>query len=240
MIITLSRNELAAACLFASKDESRYIITGVAVQVAAGTVPLLVATDGKRLCAIATVAEQRQGFGESFTLILRPDWAKALVAMSKALGGKLMAWIAFDIQPGAKPMTVEFVGTNASLAVADSAAALIAGEYPNWRKVMPAKKAARAAITDMALNAEYIGDFAKAAKLMGSDTAQVQMNLVGKEQQVEVALARLPNFYGLVMQCRLDDNTEYQPEFTQIVEQLPPPPAETDPEDVTVEEGGAE
>jgi hypothetical protein len=71
-----------------------------------------------------------------------------------------------------------------------------------------------------------IGDFAKAAKLMESGTPIVQMNLIGKEQAIEVRLYSLPQFYGLVMPCKVDDSIDYQPEFLAVTKLFPEPPPE--------------
>jgi hypothetical protein len=51
------------------------------------------------------------------------------------------------------------------------------------------------------------------------------MNLVGKEQQIEIRIPAVPNFYGLLMQCKLQEGIDYQPEFVRIIESLPKPPA---------------
>lgn len=232
MKIIVSRQELQAALLFASTDETRYVITGVNVEVKSGAKPLLVATDGRRLVAIETVAEQaaEELFDHEHALLLRPDFVKPIVALSKAFGGKLYPWICFESDPGSKRVHVSLVGGHVFLEAEQDA--LIEGEFPNWRAAVPAKNRKREPITDIGLNAEYVGDFAKAAKALGAESPLIQMNLVGKEAQVEVKLMGLPNFYGLVMQCGLQNGVEYQPEFLKIVEQFAEetPDAEPEPE----------
>lgn len=219
MKLTFTRQEIQAALLFTSTDETRYTITGLSIEARAGKLPTVAATDGRRLVALETAAEQREETAEDFKVIMRPDFAKAITVLSKAVGGKNNPWICLEIKPGSKRVMVEFIGADTFLE--SECGALIEGTFPDWRKVMPAKRQKRQPITDIALNAEFIGDFAKAAKLLEAESPLVQMNLVGKEQQVEVKIKGLSNFYGLVMQCKLDEATEYQPEFTAIVDAFP-------------------
>lgn len=218
MKIVVSRTELAAAMLFASTDDARYIINGILIEVQAFALkPILVATDGRRLVSIESEAEQADDFKTSKSFILKPDVIRAFVSMSKAFGGKMFPWICFEIT-GSKRIIVTLIGGKIALDVEEGA--LIEGEFPNWRTCIPAKSKKREAITDLGVNAEFIGDFARAAKVLGAESPIVQMNLVGKEQSVEVKLAGIPNFYGLLMQCKVDENAEYQPEFLNIVKQF--------------------
>lgn len=231
MKIIIARQELAAAMLFASTDDTRYVLTGIQVIVSERRdKPVVVATDGRRLTVIETIAEQEDTFDKLHDFILRPDFVKPIVALSKAFGGKLFPWIRIETKPGSKRIALGLVG-NDHLHLEIDEGALIEGVYPDWQKVMPSKRAERQPISELGINSEFVGDFAKAAKLLEARTPVIQMNLVGKESQVEVKLAGLPNFYGLVMQCKLDDSVEYQPEFTQIVKDLPKP--EQTPEDDT-------
>lgn len=219
MKIVIARQEMAAAILFASDDESRFVLNGLQVEVREGKLPVVVACDGKRLVAIETNAQQEEEFEDNHSFILRPDFVKLFVALSKACGGKLFPWICLENNPGSKRVKVSLIGGSVLLDV--ETGALIEGDYPQWRKVLPGKLKEREPISEIGLNAEFVGDFAKAAKIMEAESPIIQMNLVGKEAQVEVKIKSLPTFYGLVMQCKLDDSLEYQPEFVQIVNDLP-------------------
>lgn len=228
MKIIVSRNELLAAALFASNDESRFVLNGVCIEVRPeNPKPVTVATDGRRLVAIETMADQQQTFDEEHSLLLRADFLKVITALSKACGAKLFPWLCIENNRGSKRVVVSIVGKPVFLEVEEGA--LIEGVYPDWRKVLLAKKAKRDPISEIGLNAEFIGDFAKAAKLLEAPSPLVQMNLVGKEAQVEVKIGA-SNFYGLVKQCQLND-VEYQPEFLAIVKDLPKPQAETETEE---------
>lgn len=225
MHIIVSRGELQAALLFASNDESRWILNSVVVEVQRGKAkPNIIATDARRLVVIETLAEQKDRFSRDHQLVMNAGFIKAICAMSKALGGKLFPWIQFKNEPGSKRVFIEFVGSDFYMEAEKGI--LVEGDYPGWRQVLPStRKSARVGITDLGMNAEFVGDFAKAAKFLNPKSAPtIQMNLVGKEQQVEVKIPGLDHFYGLVMQCKLDESVDYQPEFVSIVNDLPPPP----------------
>jgi len=224
--IVVSRQELTAALLFASTDENRYVLNGLLIETNGRTNPTIVSTDGRRLAVIQTKADQPEDGRDEHTLLLRADFVKPLAALSKAIGGKLFPWIEFNNNAGSKRVHVTFVGSHFHAEIEEGV--LIEGQYPNWRAILPAKKAQRMPINDLGLNAEMIGDFAKAAKIMESETPIVQMNLIGKEQAIEVRLPSLPEFYGIIMPCKVDESVDYQPEFLQVSKMFPAPPTSSD------------
>jgi hypothetical protein len=219
MKVIVHRNELLAALLFASTDETRYQLCSVLIEVRAARQPTVVATDGRRLVCIESEAEQlKDELTDDHQILLRSDFVKPICALSKALGGKLYPWLQIENKPGSRRVFVSSVGGDFYLESEETA--LVEGEYPNWRQCLPSKKAQKVGITAIALNSEQIADFARAAKVLEAKTPIIQMHLVGKEQQVEVRILGEDNFYGLVMQCKLDEEMEYQPEFVSIVEEL--------------------
>jgi hypothetical protein len=223
MKITVSRQELSAALLFASTDESRYVLNGVLIECRTAGVskPTLVATDGRRLAVIETIADQDFDEREDRSLLLKADFIKPLCSLSKSLGGKNNPWIQFSNKAGSNQVRAVFVGSNCVVDVEDGA--LIEGQFPNWRQILPAKNSVRRPINDLGINSEMVGDFAKAAKIMESETPIIQMNLIGKEAAIEVRLCSLPSFYGLIMPCKADESIDYQPEFLQVSKLFPPP-----------------
>lgn len=217
--VILSRQELAAALLFASTDETRYIINGLLIEYD-GETPLIVATDGRRLAAIKSIASQEKDEpGEAGSFVLRADFAKAIIQIVKAFGGTIMPWFSIETKAGSTQVSVEHIGGGFSLQCSDNA--LVVGEFPNWRQACPPRTRKREPVADLALNGEFVGDFAKAAKLLGSKQPLVQMSLVGKLGAVEVSLAGVQSFYGVIMQCHPDQNVEYQPEFVSIIKDFP-------------------
>jgi len=229
----VSRKELQAALLFTSSDESRYVLQGVNIEMREGQKPTIVATDGRRLVVIQTVAEQSEECECNHEMLLRGDFIKAVCDLSKAIGGKLFPWIEIVNCAGSKRVQVSFVGGKAILDAEDNA--LVEGAFPAWRQVLPAKKAIRQPMNDVGLNAEFIGDFAKAAKLLEAKSGIVQMNLIGEDKGIEIKINQLENFYGLVMPCKIDEEVDYQPEFVSITNNLPKDTEEgIERDDVTV------
>lgn len=237
MKIVVSRQELLAAALFVSNDESRHVLNGVSIEVRPGMEkPLIVATDGRRLAVIESLAQQNEEslnakgvFTENHSLLLRADFLKIITLLSNKAGGKLYPWILLENKKFSDRLEVSIIGAPVFLAI--DKGAFIEGTYPKWRDVLPARELVREPINEIALNAEYVGDFSKAAKILEATSPAVQMNLVGKEGAIEVKLSGLPAFYGLIMQCKLQDEVEYQPEFLAIVRDLPVKTEEPEEED---------
>jgi hypothetical protein len=228
--LTFSRQELLAALLFASEDESRYVLQSVCLEYRPGAQPVAVATDGVRLTIIESKAEQDKSSAEkeSRKIILQAEFVRAACAMNKAIGGKLFPLILFENKNGSPILTASMCGNN--LFIESHTGALVEGNYPDWRGVMPPKNQKRQPISEVGINSDYIGDYSKAAKALEASSSLVQMSLVGKEQAIEVSIPAAPNFYSLIMQCKLKEGTDYQPEFTGIIDALPTPePEEEDP-----------
>lgn len=228
MKITVSRHELLAAMLFTSADESRLVLSGVLIEAKPNSKPIVIATDGKRLVVIETSAEQssEELFAHEHSLLMRADFLKAITALSKAFGGKTYPWICFENSQGSKRVQVSLVGPKVFLESEDGA--LIEGNYPNWKQIIPPDSAKREPVSALGLNAEYVGDFAKAGKILELETPVLQMRLTGADSVCEVRLCGCPHFYGLIMPCHTED-AEFQPEFLGIVEQFESEDKETKP-----------
>ena len=247
MKIIVSRQELLAALLFASKDESRYTLNAVQIEVSPNKKPIMVATDGRRLAVIKTAAEQEEEFTEKHSMLPSSAFVRPICALSKALGGKNFPWISIENKPGSLRVFLEFIGANFHMEAEQGA--LVEGEFCKWRAVLPDKKLPRTGLKDLGINADFVGDFAKAAKVLEAETPVIQMNLAGGEA-IEVIIPSVDTFYALIMPCRINEVKDYQPEFVSIVDSLPPPPepekekeadVESDKQDetaVTIETGG--
>lgn len=222
MKVTFSRQELAACLLFASEDESRFVLNSLCFKYRPGEQPIAVATDAVRLTIIETKAEQLvSAEGSECQIVVASPFLRAVCALNKAVGGKLFPLVTFESKAGSNRLSVTMNGGKLYLEAEEGA--LIEGNYPDWRGVMPPKNQKRQPITEVGINSEFIGDYAKAIKLLEASSLAVQMSLVGKEQAIEVALPAAPNFYSLIMQCKLEESVDYQPEFTGIVKDLPKP-----------------
>jgi len=221
MKVIVSRQELLTALLFASKDDSRFTLCSVCIEVnPRSNKPNIITTDGRRLAVIQSQAEQPEDFNndEAGQMLLTSEFVKAICALSKALGGKLFPWIQLTNTKGSSQVFVELVGGDCSLNTASGA--LVEGAFPNWRAVVPSKKLERTQISDLGINAEFVGDFAKAAKIFDLNPV-IQINLIAKESALEVKLSGASYFYGLIMPCKPNEDENYQPEFLGIVEGLP-------------------
>lgn len=220
MKIIVSRNELLAALLFTSSDESRYVLNGVCVEVRTGTEkPTLIATDGRRLAVVQSQAEQPEVFDCDYQMLLRADFLRPICALSRAFGGKIFPWIEFESKAGSPRVLVSFIGGKFFFEAEENA--LIEGAYPDWRKVVPDRSLPRAQINDLGLNAAYVADFVRAGKALDAKTPMIQMNLVGEESAIEVKIPGVECFYALVMPCKVDKTVDYRPEFLGIVKDFP-------------------
>ena len=236
---TFLRQELLAALLFCSDDDARYVLTGLCVKMAPGKKPTLAATDGRRLVLIESSAEQPSdsGVSEPCEVILRADFVKPICALNKATGGKLLPWVELEWSPSVDKMTATMASEKVVVTVHEEAT--IKGDYPNLAAVIPSPNQVRRPVSDLGINAKYIGDFAKAAELLESGSPAIQMRLVVSEKDdedadvsaIEVKMPGFDNFYGLLMPCKRQEQTNCQPEFVNIVRQLPKP----EPEDAEKE-----
>lgn len=218
MKVVLSRQEILAALIFASNDDSRFVLNGACIEVGPKSTPIIVATDGRRLSVIESAAEQSEPFSDKHSFILRSDFLKAVCALSKAVGGKTFPWIEFEIKPGSKRCTVSFIGGHCFLEAEENA--LIEGNFPNWRPIVPVINGDRVGVSDLGLNAELVGDYAKVAKLFDLDSPLIQMRMVAKDKAIDVRISNLPSFYGVIMPCK-GECDEKQPEFLGLTEEQP-------------------
>lgn len=228
--------ELLAALLFASKDEARYAITGVNIDLKPGRKPIIVTTDGRRLVAIESAADQPEDADTiASSVVFKAVYAKALCMLSKAVGLKICPWIEFEWHPGHSSIKAAIAGAECCMDTAKGA--LIEGNYPNWTQVIPPKNAKREPINDLGLDSGLMADFAKAIKIMDAKTPAVQMTTAGKEHAVEINLLGLRSFYCLIMPMKSDEAAESQPEFITIATMFPKvvKTPEVEPEPVTDE-----
>lgn len=113
MKIIVSRQELQTALLFASKDDSRFTLCSVCIETSPSYhKPNIITTDGRRLSVIQSQAEQPVDYDTASTeqMLLTSDFVKAIVALSKALGGKIFPWIQLTNTNVSSQVFVELVG----------------------------------------------------------------------------------------------------------------------------------
>jgi hypothetical protein len=209
---TVRTDELKAAMLFASNDEARFIINSVHIEVSPSKPqPIMVATDGRRLSVIETVATQDESnpCEAPFALTLGVHFLKPLCAFAKAQALE----IAFDYHPAER-----IIARLGKCVVDCEEGAVISGTYPDWRKVLPVGEKKR--VPHIGVNAEYVGDYAKAAKLLGVDAPIISVNLIGTSDAMEVRIEARPSFYGVLMPAKVEDRGEWQPEFIGLLPEI--------------------
>lgn len=211
MKVTISVKELLAANVFSSDDESRYVLNGILIEAKPKALPLLVATDGRRLAVIETQAEQESLPDVEFSFVLQKHFIKAIHSLAKLVSIKLFPLVTIEANPGSKRALFHFMAGKHVLDIEDGA--LIEGTYPAWREVVPTGD--KTPISQLGVNSEFVGDFAKAAKFLDVSDPLIQLNIFSQEGAMEIRMAQKPNFYAVLMPCKIDD-MEYQPEFLGI------------------------
>lgn len=205
-------DELKAAMLFASTDETRFVLNSLHIEVRVGKAPIIVATDGRRLACIESVAEQGDTPAEvDFELTIGLHFLKPLCAFAKSQSAE----ISFDFHPSER-IVANFVGGKCYVDCEEGA--VIQQAYPNWRQVLPVGE--KTQVPYIGVNAEYIGDFAKAAKLLGCESPIISVNLIGTGEAMEVRIEARPQFYGVLMPARVEEKGEWQPEFIGLMPEV--------------------
>jgi hypothetical protein len=206
-------DELKAAMLFASTDdETRFVLNSLHIEVRVGKAPILVATDGRRLACIESVAEQGDMPAEvDFELTIGSHFLKPLCAFSKSQSAE----ISFEFHPSER-IVANFAGGKCFVDCEEGA--VIQQAYPNWRQVLPVGE--KTQVPHIGVNAEYVGDFAKAAKLLGCESPIISVNLIGTGAAMEVRIEARPQFYGVLMPARVQEKGEWQPEFIGLLPEV--------------------
>jgi len=137
---------LKAAALAASKEETRYYLNGVAVQ-AGPRGAYVVATDGHRALAFRQTGDDLPEVN-----IIIPAYIIAGIKLNKYDERAELT------QESENRWRINYCGTAVTFAPID-------GTFPDWRRIVPKETSGELAQFDPA----YIGDFAKVAKVLGSN-----------------------------------------------------------------------
>ena len=212
MQITLSRNELLASLLFASRDGARLVLNGVLIETFKSRPPILVSTDGRRLTVIeSTTREPAQGKSH---IVLGVLFIQRICSISAQLTRKPeRQLIALEFEPDKQAVKVDFLGCGCRM---EFDSATVFGIYPNWRGVRPDKKQPREQMNEVAFNAAYFRDYVKAASLLGSDDKVLRANFINSTTAIEVLILKLPQFYSIIMPCTIASPSNFNPEFLAL------------------------
>jgi len=152
MPITLSPDLLKAAVLFASKDDPRYYLKGVAIQATIATIKVA-ATDGHRLF-VARVDQTENT--ETFSIIIPSD---AIATATK----------------GAKhPLDLSKL-SDTQWRLGDTILTPIDGTFPEYSRIVPTGVSGETA----QYNPEYVAALGKANKLLGGSAENVTIGFNG-------------------------------------------------------------
>ena len=221
MKITLTRNEIQAALLFARRDETRFIINGLNIEIKPHKDPLLVATDGRRIAVIKSVSATDYDPAKADTVTLGPVFLKTACSLSLKYSRKISQ---ITIETAGNSATARGVGFTFT-----DEKGVINGSFPQWKQVVPGKRTSAAA-TEICFNPGYMADYYTAAKLLGLVTSKftglrVQTPVDGGP--FEVKLGTFGEFYSLLMPMRFDSPMDnYKDIFLKDYLDAPAPAAE--------------
>ncbi len=184
---TLKIKELKAVRLFASDDESRYILCGVRCEVRKDGV-LILATDGRTLAVMDAITEFT--FGGEYSFVIPND---AVDSMIKCCTKD--STISVRLEP---ELVILTLGTKED--AAEIRCKPIVGNYPEWRQIIPPKS--EDSITEIGLASIFAERFAKASKLL-ADGGGLKLAF-RKDAGADVLISGVPNFYGLWMPMKFE------------------------------------
>ncbi len=212
MKIRISRKVLLAMNIFTSRDDSRFVLNGVCLEVL-GKNCFVVASDGRRIAAMkhGEVIEQPE---KKTRVIIRIEPAM-LKAMPKSENN-----YNDDVVVTILEKTAQFSVLGKSGVKFESE--LIEGSFPTWRQVIP--KGKLSSPIDPSFNWRLLEGFVKAAEIISgkSDNAIV----VRQKDELSPMLIMFPSsqlFVGALMPIRIDSRDE-APDWTQEDEAPANPP----------------
>jgi DNA polymerase-3 subunit beta len=126
---SLLADALDRAALCASKDDTRPILTGVALRVTEDEALEVVATDSYRL-GVVRVSVVSSGISADGPPLIPAPVAKALAKQLKAIRGTAEIRVLSPGEQSKLVAAISFEGTTWTVRT-------IEGEFPNWRQVMP-------------------------------------------------------------------------------------------------------
>lgn len=217
MKIKISRKVLLAMNTFTSRNESRYVINGVCLEVQKQNC-FVIATDGRRIAAIKSgeVLEQPEK-KTSVVIRIEPAMLKAMPKDSK---------FGDDVVLTLQDKSVQFSSPGKSAVKFESE--LIEGSFPAWRQVIPKGKIALP--INPSFNWRLLEGFVKASDIIrgsGSDHAII----VRQQDELSpmlILIPSIPDFVGALMPMRVNGN-EAAPSWTEEEVAVPatPEPAKT-------------
>lgn len=192
-------NELKAARIFTSSDDSRYAICGVRIECVKGKRPLLIATDAARLLVIQSNAPICE-MDEARTI--HNEAIDVIESISGITRGIEETKISIEPEKDSRTAVFSLSGkwkhkmTDAIIDVTDT------GKFPNWRFVIP-KHDENSMAQRYLINGTYMEDFSKAVKLVDRKTeAALCFYVYSALSAMVVRRNDCERFFGLIMPIR--------------------------------------
>lgn len=191
--------ELRAIARFVSKDESRYVITGVLFELN-GSICNLVATDGQRLAAMQVPLTSDEPVSGVFIL-----------EVSQILDWKLNVWYdeqgdSHDEDFDSGGILVRIFGTCVYMNCGPLLAAgtVIDGNFPNWRQLFTTYTFEPGQSETVALNTEFLHDFGIAhCEILRRHIPHIAVLPLKTTSEPMVIDIGVPKFTGLLMPVRV-------------------------------------
>lgn len=200
--LTLPKAHLRAAALFASDDETRYVLQGVLVETyGPRRQSLLTATDGRRMACVRTSATHDfpDHSQEPHAFILPLSLITAIVLESNR---EPHVTLLYKKSPDVRVGTITVQHRHGEISHTSQE---IEGNYPNYPAVFPEE--AKGTQPLLICNPQYFSSFNEAAKLLDVQSFRVAMP---DDPNHPFVIHIGPDFFGVIMPIR-DDSDRTQP-----------------------------
>jgi DNA polymerase-3 subunit beta len=175
MKITIQSETMRALLAVAAKQDIRYYLNGICVDARDNGDVVLVATNGHVLLAVPVAADDVADLAPGQYIIPR-DTAEAVKPIK---AGRTTLPLQLEIttpapapDPDRPDVTVKRAPTFTLAGATTAGAAVMDGQYPDWRRVMPAKASGEPA----QFQPDYVAAFGAVAKLLGSGIPVIHHN----------------------------------------------------------------
>lgn len=191
MKLTLPAKYITAVSLFASKDETRYILNGFKVEAKKGRV-VLVATDGRCLFTVNVTDDSE----------ISGDAAEFVFPASLAVG------LPRATQEGKGRLTIEYDGKEISVSGSRKISApCLEGNFPNWRQVIPS--APPKPMDSIHVDVGFLNKFERAIHLIAKNNYGMRLSAGGQTDPIVIRpLDASVAAIGVVMPIRSEGSFE--------------------------------
>lgn len=161
----ISNSVLQACALFASKDETQWVLNGVAVEITSADSITFVGTDGRRLFAMRVTTNVTGDLGAIGRVVVIPSSLIEMLPERESRMDQIQVVITFEIDASARiSMNVQQMRECRPPIAGD----LIFEAYPNWRQVVnPFRKKVLRPATGSPVNGNFLHSFVRAGEILG-------------------------------------------------------------------------